>query len=240
MQVLKKDSACPATGYWRSQPIPASVHSETPASPDCYGRANRWRHILSFTKSTVSGIIYGLLSLTLGVNANAQESSPASTLSVGYFGELVTHPGFTLGIERSLSTTKHFTVFATGEVGGYTHTRNQTGVFADVQTGYRFKTRSGFFFDQALGLGYLHTFLNGGKLFEVSADRQAYEVADGGRPHIMPLVRLGTGYDFSSNHRGNWLVYARMRFFWQYPFNHYALVHTALEAGLSKTLTWKK
>ncbi len=169
--------------------------------------------------------------------ARAQAPPSRWGISLAYFGEFVTHPGVTISAERYLFNNGTYQVFVGAQAGGYVHRRNHTGLFVGLETGHRITMKSGLFFDQHLGLGYLHTFLNGGDVFEADALRGAYEVKDGGRGHVMPSVSVGTGWTFRDGAgQPRWSVFARPVVFWQYPFNNYALVHPALQAGATYLL----
>jgi hypothetical protein len=146
---------------------------------------------------------------------------------------MITHPGATLGIERYLLQDKRYRIFLGANLGMYTHTRNHTAYFINIQSGQRLTTGSGLFFDQSIGIGYLRSYLNGGDIFEVDAFRGVYESKNSGRGHVMPSVSLGTGWDFSKKNIANLAVFVRPQVFWQYPFNNYSLVHLALQTGLT-------
>jgi hypothetical protein len=187
-------------------------------------------------RKTVSFIVFTLMNFCLpAVGQTKKEPSPAGkyAFTVAYFGEMITHPGATLGIERYLLQDKRYRIFLGANLGMYTHTRNHTAYFINIQSGQRLTTGSGLFFDQSIGIGYLRSYLNGGDIFEVDAFRGVYESKNSGRGHVMPSVSLGTGWDFSKKNIANLAVFVRPQVFWQYPFNNYSLVHLALQTGLT-------
>ncbi len=81
-----------------------------------------------------------------------------------YFGELVLHPGLSLGIDYTLSSKKWVTVHWDTELGGYWHRWNNTALFAKTSIGTRFPVSS-MFVDLNMGAGYMHSF-PAGKIYQ--------------------------------------------------------------------------
>jgi hypothetical protein len=121
-------------------------------------------------------------------------------------------------------------------IGGYVHRRNHTGLFSEVQLGQRFNFRSGLLLEQYIGLGYLHAFLNGGNVYQVSDNGSVGKIANKGRSHLMPSLSLGLGWNVARSQQLPLLLFVRPKAFWQYPFNGYALPHIALQAGVTKVI----
>jgi hypothetical protein len=182
---------------------------------------------------SVALVLAGLC-LPAVVQAQTTPDTPARyAFTAGYFGEVVTHPGAVIGVERYLFTNQKFRFILAGNLGGYVHPRNHSAMFVNVQSGQRITFRSGLFLDQFLGLGYLHTFLHDGDLYQADVFGNIQKTPNTGRPHVMPSVSVGTGWDLSKGHTGQLLVYVRPQVFWQFPFNNYALVHFALQTGIT-------
>ncbi|HEX8349305.1 MAG TPA: hypothetical protein VF598_05045 [Hymenobacter sp.] len=167
--------------------------------------------------------------------AQAQETGRAA-VTVGYFGETITHPGLFAGYEHNLRPQKRYQLLLAATLGGYVHRRNHAGLFSEVGLGQRLHFRSGFFLEQSIGIGYLHTFLNGGPIYEVNDKGEVSESKNLGRPHLMPSISLGFGWNVAHSEKLPLLVFIRPRAFWQYPFNRYALPHLALQAGITKVI----
>jgi hypothetical protein len=166
----------------------------------------------------------------------AQQKTGRSAVTVGYFGETITHPGLFAGYERNLMPSNRYQLFLSFTLGGYAHRRNHTGLFSEVQLGQRLNFRSGLLLEQSIGIGYLHTLLNGGPVYEVNADGAVSKSRNPGRSHVMPSVSLGFGWNVARSENLPLLLFVRPRVFWQYPFNNYALPHLALQAGLTKVI----
>ena len=175
-----------------------------------------------------------LSSLGQWPSAYAQEE-PSSThryaLTAAYFGETITHPGATVGLEKYLLRSRRYKLFVGANLGGYVHHRNHKALFANLQLGQRITFRSGWFLDQSVGVGYLRTFLDG-EVYAVDSDGSVEQVANTGRPHFMPSVSVGVGYDFTKKGLANLQLFLRPQVFWQMPFNNYSLLHIGLQAGL--------
>ncbi len=109
---------------------------------------------------------YKILAVLLfsSVLAHAQtEELPTRALTVSYFGETLTHPGLTLGIEYyPLQSPKHQLVWSVS-TGAYLHRRNNTSWFVRFQVGQRLILGRGFVLENFLGLGYLRQRTHGGR-----------------------------------------------------------------------------
>jgi hypothetical protein len=157
--------------------------------------------------------------------ACAADEPPPITFHAAYFGETVFHPGLMVGAEYRLLEEDWGTLFVTGNLGTYVHVRNHVGVFLDSEFGYRFTYANGYELEALAGLGYLHTFLDA-PVYEVDDQGHVERVTDAGRPHFMPTLSLGTGWQLE-----HVAPFLRLQVFGQYPFNHELLAHFALLLG---------
>lgn len=147
-----------------------------------------------------------------------------------YFSEGGFYPGFTFIGERSLLRSRNFEVMAAARAGAYFHYRNQTGVFVMAQSGQRIRLYRQLYFEHYVGVGYLHTFLNGGDAYYVDATGTIRKKSNAGMPHFMPSVSFGLG--FNSRIDGHqYRFFARPIVFWMIPFNQTSLVQYGLELG---------
>ena len=186
---------------------------------------NKRIHALSFVL---------LSSLGQGFNAYSQQEPTAShryALTAAYLGETITHPGATVGLEKYLLRKRQYKLFVGTNLGGYVHQRNHKALFATLQFGQRITFRSGWFVDQSIGVGYLITFLDG-EVYTVNPTGSVEQMANTGRSHLMPSVSVGVGYDFTNKDIAKLQLFLRPQAFWQLPFNHYALLHIGLQAGI--------
>ncbi len=155
-----------------------------------------------------------------------------TSLSLGYFGETITHAGLQAGVEYYPYLSERHQLILGLAAGGYIHPRNNTSLFVRAQWGQRIKFKSGLFLEHFLGLGYLHQFLNGGELYEVLPNGAVVEKSNTGEPKFMPSVALGFGYDFKSPALSKYSFFVRPELFWKAPFNGYYLTHFALNTGV--------
>jgi len=147
-----------------------------------------------------------------------------------YFSEGGFYPGFTVIAERSLLRNRNFEVMVAGRLGAYFHYRNQTGVFLMAQSGQRIRLYRQLYFEHYLGIGYLHTFLNGGDPYYVDASGTIHKNSNAGTPHFMPSVSFGLGFN-SRIAQHKYRFFARPIIFWMIPFNQTSLVEFGVELG---------
>jgi len=164
--------------------------------------------------------------------ADAQKDSLRSHYAgFGYFSEGGFYPGFTFNYEKKLMSNQSFQLLLGGKAGAYFHSGNHTGIFLMVQSGQRFRLSQKFYFEHYLGIGYLHSFLNGGDAYYVNASGQVQTANDWGNPHFMPSVNFGVSYHVDQGKRPM-IFYFRPMIFWQIPFNETSLVQYAFELGV--------
>lgn len=159
--------------------------------------------------------------------------------TAAYFGETVTHPGMLLGIEYYPNGNANYQTILATNIGGYVHTRNNTSIFLREQWGQRITFKSGVFIEQFIGVGYLHHFASGGKIFEVLPNGAVVKTPNNGRSMVMPSVAVGAGYNLKRSTGIDLLIYVRPELFWKAPFNGYYLTHFALNAGFIFKLNGK-
>lgn len=164
--------------------------------------------------------------------------------SASYFGQGYSHYGAKIGTEYPLWTKekiktkknlneihKKKLVFVTANVGCYIHRRNNVGVFINSEIGYRKTRRNGFMYEFLLGLGYLHTFLQG-DTYEVNDDGSVKQVFLAGRSSLMPSLCGGIGYNFDYHYHKHFSLFIKPGFFVQYPFNTAFAARTSFELGI--------
>lgn len=152
----------------------------------------------------------------------------------GYFGQSITHPGFTVNVEYVRNHTTHLSTPARVDLGAYFHPRNHNAIMFDVSAGLREKFGKRFALEQYFGLGGMVAFFNGDGLFQVSESGGIERVSNSGNPAFMPSIAVGiwvaTG---KKDDAERWSVYFRPKVFWQLPYNNIAMPHFALQAGVS-------
>ena len=150
---------------------------------------------------------------------------------IDYFGELVLHPGLSLGIDYTLSTKKWVTVHWDTEIGGYWHRWNNTALFVKSSVGTRLPIWS-MFVDFNLGAGYMHSF-PAGKIYRRAADGSVERASNWGSPHFMPTISVLLGYDGGRKNDLPFTIHAGVETYLQSSFNHIFLPHVAAKIGLT-------
>lgn len=184
-----------------------------------------------------TAVVFIMLAFRL-VAFSQKDTLRRERVGISYFSEGGFYPGFAFNYERELLSNEKFQLLLGGKAGAYFHHRNHTGVFLLIQSGQRFRIGKYFHFEHFLGVGYLHSFLNGGDAYYVNASGQIQKAGAVGDPHFMPSVSFGVSYD----HRGPrpFSVFVRPMIFWQIPFNEASLVLYGVEAGTLFRLKMKR
>jgi hypothetical protein len=151
-------------------------------------------------------------------------------LSIAYWGEMVSHPGASLGIEYPLFQSGSHRLFASAQLGGYTHPQNHTALFLLAQAGYLWQIGN-WSLDMALGAGVMDVWLSGPVYGSGNASAPVL-INDNGHAAFMPAISIGAGYDLPA---GTWLnmrkVFVKATVFGEYPYNTYLLPHLAFQTG---------
>ncbi|MGC3943182.1 MAG: hypothetical protein QM762_01370 [Chryseolinea sp.] len=161
----------------------------------------------------------------------AQTDSVANNfIGVSYFSEGGFYPGFAFIGERSLLKNRNFEMMAAARLGAYFHYRNNTGIFLMIQSGARIRLYRQLYFEHYLGVGYLHTFLNGGDPYYVDATGTIHKSSNAGNPHFMPSISFGLGFNTQIDQKPC-RFFTRPIVFWMIPFNQTSLVQFGFEVG---------
>ncbi|PHN07907.1 hypothetical protein [Flavilitoribacter nigricans] len=153
---------------------------------------------------------------------------------VAYFGHTLTHPGGVLELELEREFSERASLPFRIDLGYYRHARNHDGLFLDAHIGLRQYARSGFFWEESIGIGILQTMLNGEDgVFEVGEDGTVRRGSVFNQPDLMPSVTLGLGWDLTHRQDRKTLLWLRPKLYWQYPQKLVSVYHVAVQAGFS-------
>lgn len=171
-------------------------------------------------------------------------NSKIQGISISYFGEYLTHYGIKIGTEYSLKITNKTKIkrnskeipkrkehFITGNIGSYVHKRNHVGLFINSEIGYRRTRNKGFKYEFLIGVGYLHTFLQG-DTYTVSDDGAVDKVNLAGQSNLMIPISCGLGYDFNYHYKKPFSLSLKSGFFIQYPYSHAIVIRPTIDLGL--------
>lgn len=162
-------------------------------------------------------------------SAQAQEVTHA--VHAAYLGEMLTHPGVSLGYERYLNDDRKFEVFLRANLGFYHHYRNNNTFMFTLESGFRRNFKSGVFLEQSLGLGYFYRKVHSDGQYAVQDDGSILEVNSLGRSFLPFLANVGVGYHINTN-KARISPFIRPNFYWKMPFNETPNMQMAVAAGI--------
>lgn len=168
---------------------------------------------------------------------NAQETR--LNLGGGYFGNTGTYPGVVLEFESERIYSEKASLPLRVDLGFYTHPRYHSGLFLDVNYGFRRYFHSGFFLEESIGMGILQTFLNNDGTFEVDDSGSVTEASDANPPDFMPSVTLGMGYNLTNDSGSSNLIWLRPKIYWQFPHKTSSQYYAAIQIGYTHTISIK-
>lgn len=148
-----------------------------------------------------------------------------------FFGELVLHPGLSLGIDYTLSSKKWVTVHWDSDIGGYWHRWNNTALFAKTSIGTRFPISS-MFVDLNMGAGYMHSF-PAGKIYQRSDEGGVEKANNWGHSHFMPTLSVLLGWNGSREANLPLSIHIGVEAYLQSSVNHTFIPHTAAKLGFT-------
>lgn len=203
--------------------------------------------LVRYRRLRLSSITSVCVMLLVGSPAFATDTAPNDSTLAGrersptewraaYAGELLTHPGATVGLTRVLARSDTWSGFRhslvlTPEIGVYDHPRNHVGAFVEAALGWRLSHRRGATFSVQVGAGYLHTWLDG-PVYRVD-DMGVHKVHDAGRPHLMLALPFELAWRAPPIGE-RWLCpFLRLMPFVRYPYNGTFLPQALVELGVA-------
>jgi len=150
---------------------------------------------------------------------------------LNYFGELVLHPGLTVGVDYTLSKSNRLTVHWDVDLGGYWHRWNNTSLFLKSTIGTRLAAGP-VFADINAGIGYMHSFA-AGTIYQRAADGGVEKASNRGHAHFMPNASFLLGWDSTRNGKQRWTFHVGPEVYLQSSFNHIFLPHIAMNVGVT-------
>jgi hypothetical protein len=172
------------------------------------------------------------------------DSTKRISFDFSYFGENLFQPGYKLGAEYELwaknktrtkrngnKIDKKYELLLTGNISNYVHFRNHIGLLLNSEIGYRYIRKKGFMYETSLGVGYLHTFLQG-DTYKVTDDNEVKRVKFAGQSNFSWSFSFGIGKDYSFKQGKPWAWHIKYVRFMQYPFGSGYIYHSAIELGV--------
>jgi hypothetical protein len=158
-------------------------------------------------------------------------------ISVGYMGELFSHPGLLVGAQWSVLESAYGNLLVQGQAGFYVHPRNNLGILFWPGIVWRYTWESGFSVAFQTGAGYLITrpLGDGGtQVYRFSDDESS--VIEGEERlyhHVSPFAGIVLGIDLEIAPSTPINVHTSFNLFGQYPFNDYMLPRVSSEWGIT-------
>lgn len=162
------------------------------------------------------------------INSKFQERL---AIKIEYFGELVLHPGLSIGVDYPIIEKKWGTIHWDSDLGGYWHKWNNTSVFLKTSIGSRFNMGQ-MYADINIGLGYMHSWA-AGILYENNGTGSVKRARNWGHPHFMPNASLLFGWNGNRKNILPITIYLGPEIYLQSSFNHTFLPHVAAKLGLT-------
>lgn len=169
-------------------------------------------------------------------------------LDVSYFGEVIAHPGMSVGLDYTLKSRavriarfteearfKRTHWFVGGEAAGYRHRGNHVGLLLGGRAGIRRQSARFFLFEAMLGASYFHKRLDG-TTYEVNDAGEFEEVRFKGRPKFSPSIAFGVGQRMPWFLDGALGWHVRPGVFFEIPFNTTVLPHPFVQVGINYRL----
>lgn len=185
-----------------------------------------------FSKHTIAVILLSTLT------AFCSKGQTDYRFGLGYFGELGVHPGLVLGMEIEHHQTDRFSLVPKINLGYYSHVRNHTAIFLEHQMLLRRLIGKRLFLESGIGVGVMLPILNEA-VYKVDASGNVSSGKQLMNPDFMPSFNLGLGALLNPESESLRMVWIRPKMFWQYPYNHVALPHVAVQIGFSQTIKTK-
>lgn len=157
-----------------------------------------------------------------------------AAIKVEYFGELVLHPGLSLGLDYTLLQRKWVSIHTDADLGGFWHRWNNKSAFLKTSIGSRFVIGSAFA-DLSLGAGYMHSWA-AGEIYQRAENSGVEKAVNKGHSHFMPTASLLFGWDGSRKRNLPFRIYLGPEVYLQSSFNHIFLPHIAAKLGFAYKL----
>lgn len=190
-------------------------------------------------------VLFVLIFALTAANCLAQLRSPES-VSVSYYGEMITHPGLKMSANYSIKDwekdkrTKKGAqkiisknLIVSPALGFYYHRRYQTGLFVIPEAKYKRQNEKGAFYELGIGLGYLRTFIP--NTYEVNESADINKTA-AGHNYFATNYFVSFGKDLSIKRNLPLAYFIRPQFMYAIPNFPKGTGYFALELGVTYRL----
>ena len=175
----------------------------------------------------ITGIFMAVAGLDAQTNLN---------IGGGYFGQTATYPGMVVEAELEYMFSEQASLPLRLDMGLYVHPRHSTGVFIDLNAGFRRYFKSGIFLEESVGMGVLETFLQSDAVYSVDDAGNVAEDSRANPVQFMPSLTLGAGYNLTRGSGKQNLIWLRPKIYWQVPHKTISAYNFALQVGFTHTI----
>ena len=187
-------------------------------------------------ENMIKKLIFVLLLLILLPLCMSASDKPFSRMrfSASYFGELILHPGATVGIDFQIIDIGKNELHLGIEHGGYHHKWYHNAIFQNYTLGLRLKSKKQFFFDPQLNFAFFLTQPDG-DIYTTQYDDE-YPVYP-----VEPNLKFGTALIFGWDLKDNpWEIFFGPDIYLESKVNYMLIPHLAFKAGVAYELRGEK
>jgi len=177
---------------------------------------------------TIVGIIVAITGLSAQTNVN---------IGGGYFGKHGTYPGLVIEAELEHMFSEQASLPIRLDAGFSVQPRQSTGIFLDLNAGFRRYFKSGFFLEESVGIGVLETFLQSDAVYKVDDSGIPSETSRANPLQFMPSLTLGLGYNLTQGSGKQNLIWLRPKVYWEVPHWELSTYSFALQIGFTHTIS---
>jgi hypothetical protein len=177
-----------------------------------------------------------ILTLSLLLISGGTFAQTNYNIGGGYFGQTVTHAGIVLEGEMEKMYSENACIPIRLDLGFYVHPRNHSGLFLDLNAGFRRYFKSGLFLEESIGVGILGSFLHSDGVYEVDESGTVTEAPRSNPPDFMPSLTLGIGYNLTQGSEKQNLIWLRPKIYWQIPHKTTDTYNFAVQLGFTHSL----
>jgi len=156
-----------------------------------------------------------------------------SSFSIGYFGELLTHPGLQLGAEQTILETRSVSLNLREEFFFYRHKRNHDMLGVTITLPVKIPSNRRFSGELFGGCGYLLKLTNSEAVYSYSEAGSIEKTSRIAMHRFSLITGLGLNASIVQKERLALGLYLRPTVFWEYPYNNSFLLHGALGFGIN-------
>lgn len=177
---------------------------------------------------TIIGIFLAMIGLDAQTNVN---------LGGGYFGKHGTYPGFVIETELEHMYSDRASLPLQIDMGFFVQPRHSTGIFLDLNAGFRRYFKSGIFLEERVGIGVLETFLQSDAVYKVDDSGNVSEDSRANPPVFMPSLSLGIGCNLTQGSSKQNLIWLRPKIYWELPHWGLSTWAFALQVGYTRSIS---